>query len=97
MGVVARLRRKQRTGTDSALSSNVPSPIAEEGRLRVQCWYCGKSVEYSGFDPCAVILVTNWADEGSQREQQFFAHADCFRRSGSGSDLYILEPDFEQS
>ena len=65
-----------------------------EGRLRVRCWYCEKQIAYEGFDPCAVILVTNWAEERRQREQQFFAHAKCFRESGSGTDLYIFEDDF---
>ncbi len=66
----------------------------ENGRLRLQCWYCGETIAYEGLDPCAVILVTNWTDEADQREQQIFAHAECFRRSGSGSDLYVLDPDF---
>jgi len=96
MAVVALLRKKQQAETASALPSNAPSPIDEDGRLRVQCWYCEKSIECRGFDPCAIILVTNWADEESQRKQQFFAHADCFRKSGSGSDLYALEPDFDE-
>lgn len=67
----------------------------EDGRLRVACWYCEKEIEYSGFDPCAVILVTNWADEEQQGEQQFFAHSECFRKSGSGTDLYVLDEDFD--
>ena len=45
----------------------------------MSCWYCELAIEYHGFDPCAVILVANWADERSQREQQFFAHAECLR------------------
>jgi len=61
-----------------------------------QCWYCEKPIAREGFDPCAVILVANWADgPGHQREQQFFAHAECFRQSGSGADLYALDPDIE--
>jgi hypothetical protein len=66
--------------------------------LRLQCWYCGEQIAYEGFDPCAVILVTNWAgpEKDKQREQQFFAHADCFRKSGSGEDLYVFDDDFEQ-
>ena len=66
-----------------------------EGRLRLQCWYCTEEIEYGGLDPCAVILVASWGDEEREREQQFFAHAECFRKSGSGTDLYILDPDFE--
>jgi hypothetical protein len=66
----------------------------EEGRLRLGCWYCGERVAYEGDDPCAVILVANWGDENRERSQQFFAHAECFRKSGSGSDLHILDPDF---
>jgi len=66
-----------------------------EGRLRLQCWYCGEQIAYEGFDPCAVILVASWGDKENEREQQFFAHADCFRKSGPGTELYILDPDFE--
>jgi hypothetical protein len=54
------------------------------------------AIAYEGFDPCAVILVANWGDKEQEREQQFFAHAECFRKSGSGTDLYILDPDFDQ-
>jgi hypothetical protein len=68
----------------------------EQGQLRVQCWYCEEEIRYEGFDPCAVILVTNWAGpDDEQREQQFFAHAECFTKSGSGADLSILDPDFD--
>jgi hypothetical protein len=75
----------------------LPSAIGADGNLRLQCWYCEQEIAYEGYDPCAVILVTNWAGESRarQREQQFFAHAECFRSSGSGSDLYILAPDFD--
>ena len=66
----------------------------EEGRLRLHCWYCNR-IAYEGDDPCAVILVASWGDEARERSQQFFAHAECFRKSGSGTDLYILDPDFE--
>ena len=69
--------------------------LNDQGRLRLQCWYCQTEIQYEGFDPCAVILVANWAEEAEQREQQFFAHAECFRRSGSGTDLYVFDEDFE--
>jgi hypothetical protein len=75
---------------------DVSSAFDDQGRLRLQCWYCEEEIAYEGFDPCAVILVTNWAEESKHREQQFFAHADCFRQSGSGKDLYIFDDDFEQ-
>jgi hypothetical protein len=73
--------------------SQIPSPFDELGRLRLQCWYCGEGIEYRGFDPCAVIIVSNWDDEEKQREQQFWAHAECFRRSGSGTNLYVFDDD----
>lgn len=72
------------------------SHLDEQGRLRVQCWYCQREIEYAGLDRCEVIIVANWAEEGRQKEQQFFAHAECFRRSGSGSDLYVFDDDFGQ-
>lgn len=91
------LFRRKPGENDSAPSADLPSPFDPEGRLRLQCWYCQSEIEYQGFDPCAVVLIANWADEGRQREQQFFAHADCFRRSGSGNELHILDPDFEEN
>jgi hypothetical protein len=48
-------------------------------------------------DPCAVVLVANWGDADRERTQQFFAHAECFRKSGSGEELYILGPDFGET
>jgi hypothetical protein len=66
------------------------------GEGAYQCWYCEETIVREGLDPCAVILVANWAEgKGNQREQQFFAHAECFRQSGSGKDLYVLDPGFE--
>jgi hypothetical protein len=72
-------------------------PFDVEGRLRLQCWYCSEQIAHESPDPCAVILVVNWGDERNERSQQFFAHAECFRKSGSGTDLYILDPDFDPS
>jgi hypothetical protein len=69
------------------------SPYDEQGRLRLECWYCGLTIKYEAPDPCAVVLVANWGDAEAEREQQFFAHAECFRRSGSGQYLEILDPD----
>lgn len=31
-------------------------------------------------------------DERRERSQQVFAHAECFRKSGLGTNLYILDP-----
>ena len=61
----------------------------------MQCWFCEQTVAYEGFDPCAVLLIANWADESRQQSQQFFAHVECFRQSGSG-DLYLLDPEDEE-
>ena len=88
-------RRKQRTDKFE-VPTNVPSPFDTGGRLRLQCWYCEEEIEYQGFDPCAVVFIANWGCEGHEREQQFFAHAECFRKSGSGSELHILDPDFAE-
>jgi hypothetical protein len=84
--------------SDIARGDNIgepPSPYDELGWLRLECWYCSEEIEYSGFDPCAVIIVTNWDDEEKQSSQQFFAHGECFRRSGSGTNLYVFEADSE--
>lgn len=64
------------------------------------CIICHESVEIlsaeqPGFDPCALILVTN-ADKKRehQREQIFYCHAECFRKTANDDTiLYFLEPD----
>jgi hypothetical protein len=46
----------------------------------VMCAFCGQGVETQSVDPCALVVVANWRAPGDQqREQQFFAHADCLR------------------
>ena len=90
MHLFGRKRRSVRRHGD------LPETFDADGRLRVACWYCGDEVRHEGFDPCAVVLITNWDDEAKAREQQFFAHVECFRKSGSGTDLYILEDDFDE-
>lgn len=60
--------------------------------LKYQCMFCGGAIQpESGV--CAVILVTNWAGpQDEQVEQQFFCHADCFRRHAHPSvPLYVLD------
>jgi hypothetical protein len=90
------LRLFRRTRREEPSAEEIPSPFDSQGRLRLQCWYCLDQIEYQGFDPCAVVLIANWGDKNRQREQQFFAHAECFRASGSGEELHILDPDFER-
>ncbi len=90
-----RLFRHKSHGIDFDRDRLVERATDSKGRLRLQCWYCGDTIRYEGFDPCAVVLITNWDDPSRSAEQQFFAHAECFRRSGSGSDMYILDEDFE--
>lgn len=48
--------------------------------VEVMCAFCGQGVERRGVDPCALVVIANWgAPSAQQREQQFFAHADCLR------------------
>jgi hypothetical protein len=51
------------------------------------CAFCGETVDtLVALDPCALIVVANWRGaEEAQREQQFFAHANCLLR--------LLHPD----
>jgi hypothetical protein len=60
------------------------------------CCICNKAVYEDGFDPCAVLLVTNIESPRSeQREQTFFCHIECFRQlPGVQGAMYITEPDF---
>jgi hypothetical protein len=44
------------------------------------CAFCGEDAEGAEIDPCAVIVVARWREPADrQREQQFFAHAQCLR------------------
>jgi hypothetical protein len=46
----------------------------------VMCAFCGEVAEGGPVDPCALIVVARWRTPGpDQREQQFFAHAECLR------------------
>jgi len=46
-----------------------------------ECIFCGRSIADAGFDPCQLVLITNWLEpEEHQLKQQFLCHAECFRR-----------------
>ncbi len=75
---------------------------------RAKCCICKKSITFEidanalainseGFDPCALVIVTNaFGPREAQREQEFPCHIECFRRIiDDDSLMYILEPDFE--
>jgi hypothetical protein len=76
------------------VTDSPPTPFDDEGRLRVQCLYCAEGIAYEGIDPCAVVLVMNWGYE-DEREQQFFAHAECFRKSAGGGYMESLDENFD--
>jgi hypothetical protein len=50
------------------------------------CCFCKGSMDPNdpgprGADPCALLLVTNWAKPpGQRKEQEFLCHFECFRR-----------------
>jgi len=76
------------------LDEQVQQAVAE-GRITYQCVYCKEGIEPAGFDPCAVIVVTNFDDENAGREQVLFAHEDCIRQSGLGGDeLRVFEDEY---
>jgi hypothetical protein len=60
------------------------------------CAFCGETVEtLVGLDPCLLIVVGNWrGTEEAQREQQFFAHANClltrFHPDAAGSAWVLI-------
>jgi hypothetical protein len=89
------LFRRKRDDALSDATDRLLANLDAGGRLPVQCWYCEEQIEYEGFDPCAVVIVANWASDEKPREQQFFAHAACFRNSGSGKELFIFESEIE--
>jgi len=44
------------------------------------CAFCADTAEGGPVDHCALIVVARWRGaEPEQREQQFFAHAECLR------------------
>jgi hypothetical protein len=70
-------------------------------KLNYACCICNKEVA-SGrraqhrLDPCALVLVSNVdGQRAGQREQQFYCHFECFRRTvRDDSILYVLGDDF---
>ena len=68
--------------------------------LKYQCCFCGLGVsaneKSSELDPCSIILIGHYErPQAEQKEQQFFGHFECFRKSiKDESYLYINEPDF---
>jgi hypothetical protein len=51
-------------------------------KLQCQCCLCGKAITRNTVDPCAIVLIGNWAGpESEQAGQQFFCHVDCFKRA----------------
>ena len=67
------------------------------GSLECQCCFCGQGIERGGgvdgkLDPCAVVVVGYWQEEGSQQlEQQFFCHLECFKAKMHDSSYMALE------
>ncbi len=61
-------------------------------RERYQCCFCGKEITPAPPDVAGLLLVTSIdADEESQRTQQFYCHAQCFRdRLHSSVPAYVL-------
>ena len=59
----------------------------------VQCCFCGRRVEAAGLDPCSLTLAPRVEGPFAEaREQDFWCHADCFRRVAHESvPLYILD------
>jgi hypothetical protein len=47
-----------------------------------QCCFCGHAINESAVDPCALVVVGNWAGpQPEQAEQQFFCHIVCFKNT----------------
>jgi hypothetical protein len=64
-------------------------------RVTFQCFFCGEGIEEMGYDPCVLVLGTNWTGPPPrQREQQFWCHADCLRAAAHRSvPLYTLDAE----
>lgn len=55
--------------------------MAGTNKVESECVFCGKTIPIAGFDPCQLVLITNWTEPREhQLEQVFFCHAECFRR-----------------
>ena len=39
---------RKRDVSGSEIPPEPPSPFDSEGRLRLECWYCGEGIEYQG-------------------------------------------------
>lgn len=56
--------------------------MAGNSEVECLCVFCGEAIRPTGFDPCQLVLITNWTEPREhQLEQVFFCHADCFRRA----------------
>lgn len=56
---------------------------------RYSCCFCGEAISQTAVDPCAVVIIGNWAaSEPEQAAQQFFCHVACFRKAVR-SDRYV--------
>lgn len=54
----------------------------------------GINEEQLGFDPCALIIVTNIDRERKQQqEQRFFCHFECFRQLARNKYILMLQPE----
>lgn len=68
--------------------------------LKYQCCICKETVSSkqttSHLDPCALVVVSNIdKPQNNQKEQQFFCHFECFRKTINNDDnLYIMDDDF---
>jgi hypothetical protein len=60
------------------------------------CCICKRTIEKGDFDPCSLVLIANSENEWrEQKEQTFFCHMDCFRKTVNDDGImYIIEPDF---
>jgi hypothetical protein len=48
--------------------------------MLVGCCFCYKKIESTDYDPCNLLVVTNYGkEEDKQKSQVFYCHVACFQ------------------
>jgi hypothetical protein len=66
-------------------------------KIVYMCCLCTQEIERTDIDPCALIVVANWAGaEDEQRSQQLWCHGKCIEQAVDGAvgdDFFVTRVD----
>lgn len=50
--------------------------------LGLLCCFCNEGVRSNQYDPCDLLIATNWdKPKNRQHDQSFWCHLECFRKA----------------